>query len=544
MFATTSFAVIIQEDALTQDVKAAISEVFQDENITWIGHNVYAFDNPFLALRGFDPPAHYEDTLLMSYSIYPDVKGVHGLKNLARTLLGVESWEESIEQHGGYAEVPPDILAEYAARDGIYNAHVFRILREKARPSYEIVLRDVARMIQAIITRGIRINEPVLAEYKEWVEQEIENLEQQIRQATHKDFNPRSSQQVAKLLFEDLGLPVITLTEKGRPSVAAEVLEALAGQTNSPILHMIKDHRSASKVLSTYLKPIEESLANGRARPILSCTATVTGRLAGGIWLTFLRPEKNRFAHRMRDLIVADEGNLIVYADYSQAELRVAACESGDAILQEVFQSGKDPHGQTASIIFGADWKTKPNAKELRSVAKQINFLTLYGGGAHRLIDSVYKATGVKLSEKQANSILNRFYSGYSDLLHWIYYIHELIMTEKAVETQFGRIRRFGLFHNEGAIAAAKREGVNFVIQSTTNDLNLLAATRIEKLPEFEILLLVHDSIIAQVPEDYAEEGLRRMIEIMESLPKEIYSDFVPFVAEGGIGKTWGEAAK
>lgn len=524
------------------------------------GHNL-AFDNAVLEANGINPPEHAEDTLLLHY-ITDEQPDRHGLKDIAIRLLRVEDWEAPIkevlkscpiEHVHHYGCIPKQVLYKYAAKDVTYNGAIQKILAEqvdslpKGRYLYETVLWPASELVREIKVRGLRIDVGLLENSIQYMRKEAERIERELQTLVQlEDFNPRSPMQIANYLFEVLSMPVLGATEKGRPSTSEEALSLLEehltknGHQNAEqairFIGLLKEYRQAAKILNTYLIPIyEQCHLTGRAYPDLLIHGTVTGRLSGGVWLTLPRETTNKYAGIVRSLVIPDDGCVLISADFDQIELRVGAVESKDEVFRQVFLNGEDPHAATADALFGPQWRDRPDAKEWRQKGKTFNFAAWYGASAKKLAES----TGV--SEVAAQTLLMRFYQAHPRILEWKREVALFLQKNGYVESFFGRRRRVDVLTdaNWGEIL---REAVNFPIQATANDLNLIAAHYIWRTCDLPILFLFHDSILTQVPDNgNAQDIARTIVEVASQRVRDVYSDFVPFTMDFEIRERWGK---
>ena len=550
--------------------KEKLSNIFNNYRFTWYGHNLQ-FDNGYLLSHGIQPPSEFIDTMLISYAV-DERTGIHGLKDLAQRILGVDDWSAGLDElmknlrtewktkktkatkagqqpppEPNYGDIPRDVLFEYAAKDVVYNGLIVKPLQrrlnqmEKGQSLYDTIFRPTSKLLTSIELHGFRVDIALLKEATRQYEQMNDEIERELAAlAGSRTFNPRSPDQVAHVLFNKFKLTPVEFTPKGKPSTSKDVIETLAGSVdkNTPegrFLSLMLDSRALTKVIGTYFGNIwaEVQTGGGRVHPRLNMHATTTGRLTGGVWLTLPREEKNRFASIIRYLVIADEGHVICASDYDQAELRVVTIEAKDELYRKVFINGEDPHAATTDLLFGTDWRTKPNPKEWRQIGKMTNFLILYGGGPSKLAQSANIDIGL------ATQAINTYFLKHPAIKKYFDNIMEGVIKNGYVESFFGRRRRFEL-QTEQNFDFIRREACNMPIQATANDLNLLAASQVNS--RHNVLLVMHDSIETQLPEAQAEEFAEEISRTMSDVARVHYSDYVPFTADYGIGGSWGEA--
>jgi DNA polymerase-1 len=270
----------------------------------------------------------------------------------------------------------------------------------------------------------------------------------------------------------------------------------------------------------------------------LAIHGTTTGRLTDKMWLLIPRTGTNRFTERLRYLVLPDPGHVLLHIDYDQAELRVVTVEAQDEIYRSVFLVGGDPHAATADDLFGPGWRDLPpdQAKEKRTHAKTVNFGILYGQGARGMAESA----GVPVNVAQA--WLARYWATHTAIKDWADNIRHQVHTSGIIETHFGRKRRYTLILDDKTAADIEREAVNFPIQSTAAELLYLSAIETAKRPDMpRLVLLNHDAMLLSCQPERAELVLAELQEIMARVPREQYTDYIPFTADASYGASWGD---
>ena len=382
--------------------------------------------------------------------------------------------------------------------------------------------------------KGMLIDRAYFDNLKKEYEDEVKKLEQAVCASAGKDFNVNSPIQLSEILFTDLGLPTkgIKKTSRGY-STGAKELDKL--KDFHPIIEKIIEYREAAKLLSTYIIPIPELAdKNNRIHTTFTQNVTATGRLSSLNPNLQNIPVRTEEGKRIRAGFVAPKGKVLVSADYSQFELRLAAILSGDEKLIEDFNSGIDIHTKTASEAFHVPFTEV--TKNQRRAAKVINFGIIYGMSVKGLSD----ATGMPIYEAK------QFIDDYFKLRAPIKKKLESILTQAReqgyVETFYGRRRPTPDVKSSNWVIrqAAERAAANMPIQGTEADLMKRAMINVDQaLPEgAELVMQVHDSLIVECDEKSAEAVAKILKKEMESVAPELA---IKLAVEVTIGKNWGE---
>jgi DNA polymerase-1 len=350
------------------------------------------------------------------------------------------------------------------------------------------------------------------------------------------EFNIRSSQQLAAVLFDTLGLPTKGKTPGGAPSTSSTVLERLRAEHD--IIERILEYRMLDKLKSTYLEPLPQLVdESGRLHTTFNQLATATGRLSSSSPNLQNIPIRGEFGPRMRRCFAAGEGSLLVAADYSQIELRILAHLSQDPTLLEAFRSGADIHAATAGLIF--DKSPADVAKDERRGAKTINFGLLYGMGPRKLADEL----GVPL--KEAKAFIARYFEKLTKLKAFYDEILESARTHGYVTTLAGRRRLLRDINSRNANlrSQAERQAINTRVQGSAADIIKMAMVQAHGDGELDrlgarLILQVHDELVMEAPPKTARDAAERLASIMSS----VYELDVPLVVDRGVGSTWEEA--
>ena len=500
----------------------------------------HIFANHGVALRGI-----VEDTLLQSYVLESDKP--HDLGSLAARHCGLATISyDAVTGKGAarisFAQVEVGRAAEYAAEDADVTLRVHQVLRPQlaAAPELESLYRDlelpVAEVLFRIERNGVLIDAATLARQSDELGRKIMALEAEAQQLAGQPFNLNSPKQLAEILFNQQGLPVVKKTPSGGPSTDEEVLEKLA--EDYPLPKKILEHRSLAKLKNTYTDKLPKMInpATGRVHTSFAQAVAVTGRLASSDPNLQNIPIRTAEGRRIRSAFVAPAAHRIVSADYSQIELRIMAHLSDDPRLLEAFARGEDVHRATAGEIFGVT--PIEVSSEQRRAAKVINFGLIYGMSAFGLA----KQIGV---DRGAAAYMDRYFARYPGVARYMEETRAVARDKGYVETVFGR--RLWLpeirSSNAGRRQGAERAAINAPMQGTAADLIKRAMLAVQDWLDREqlqtlLVLQVHDELVLEVPEtelDAVREALPKLMGGVARLK-------VPLLVEVGVGADWDAA--
>lgn len=381
---------------------------------------------------------------------------------------------------------------------------------------------------------GVEICPEIFAKMSVEFASEISKIEKEIFEIAGREFNVASPLQLSKVLFEDLSLPTKGIKKsKNGFSTGQKELDKL--REYSPIIEKIEQFREFSKLKSTYVDALPK-LADekNRIHSNFAQDVTTTGRLSSSNPNLQNIPIRSELGRRIREGFVAKKGNLLVSADYSQFELRLAAVLANDKPLIETFEKDLDIHAKTASEVFGVP--IDEVSKEQRRVAKIINFSVLYGVGAHNLSGTI----GVGFYE--AKKYIEEYFNAHKPIRELMDNTLKKAQDEGFVETFFGRRRPMPDIKSSNFMIRemAKRAAQNMPIQGTEADLMkramLAVDEKIVKAGLGEQILQIHDSILVEVPAENAENVAEILKREMENVAPELN---VKLKVEVSIGKDW-----
>lgn len=496
------------------------------------------FDTLFIEYHmGIKLPIRH-DAMLMGTAF--DLASEHGLKYMAKTYLGVQDWDVSTKEKTSSDDSK---VIPYLKCDVNYTFGLFVFFMRHMRPDqirvYERILRPAYLMYRDIERTGIYIDrkglEKIKAEYKKNEVEKLAELEK-----LH-PINWNSPAQVANVLFNVEGLPQIKLSEKtGKPSADAKVLKKLVSR-GYELPQKLIDYKFFYGANTKFLNKWGAYAAHdGRIHPNFNITNVVTGRTSCSD-PNLQQVPRNR---ELRSLFRAPEGRTFFEADYSQLELRIAADYANEPTMLRIYEEGGDIHTETAKSLSGTDTPTK----EQRNKAKAVNFGFLYGMSARGFIEYAFDSYGQVFTKAEAEKYRELFFAKYSRLLPW----HEEMAQEcemlGGVSNRFGRFRSLPKIYSQQGWerGEAVRRAINTPVQGTGSDLLIMSAVQIHKElgPKYDVKIVgtVHDSILAECPDEHAEivESEIRRIMCNPDICKEFGVTFkVPLECDVGVGP-WG----
>jgi len=501
----------------------------------------HIFANHGVQLRGIA-----EDTLLQSYVLESDKP--HDLGSLAARHCGLATISyDAVTGKGAnrisFAQVELARAAEYAAEDADVTLRVHQALRPQlaAEPQLESLYRDlelpVAEVLFKIERNGVLIDAATLAQQSDELGRKIMVLEAEAQQLAGQPFNLNSPKQLAEILFNQQGLPVVKKTPSGGPSTDEEVLEKLA--EDYPLPKKILEHRSFAKLKNTYTDKLPKMInpATGRVHTSFGQATAVTGRLASTDPNLQNIPIRTPEGRRIRSAFVAPANHRIVSADYSQIELRIMAHLSDDPRLLEAFAQGEDVHRATAGEIFGLT--PIEVSSDQRRAAKVINFGLIYGMSAFGL------AKQIGVDRSAAAAYMDRYFARYPGVARYMEETRALARDKGYVETVFGR--RLWLpeikSSNAGRRQGAERAAINAPMQGTAADLIKRAMLAVQDWLDAEklqtlLVLQVHDELVLEVPDIELEAVRKELPKLMGGVAQLK----VPLLVEVGVGANWDAA--
>jgi DNA polymerase I-like protein with 3'-5' exonuclease and polymerase domains len=528
----------IDTECFDEESERLLQELFHKKIVVF--HNA-KFDMAFFEYHfNFEFP-RFEDTMLLHYLI-DENPGTHGLKQLAIKYTKYGDYEKPMydwidqyrKEHGilkndfTWDSIPFDVMKIYAGMDAavtylLYEKFIKIKQNKRLAKVYDEILIPGCRFLTDIQDNGVPFDKVRLLKSQSLMQQEIDDAvaelykEPAIRkfeEINGKDFNPNSTVQLRSLLFDYVGLnPTGKKTGTGAHSTDAEVLETLSQQSHIPGL--ILNIRQKSKIKNTYLDKILPQLdRDSRLRTGFNLHGTTSGRLSSSGKLNMQQlPRDNPI---VKGCIKAAPGHKIVAMDLTTAEVYVAAVLAKDTALMDVFRSGGNFHSTIAHKVFKLPCKVEEVAElysTQRQAAKAVTFGIMYGAGAAKISEQVTKDSGKYFSKQEAQEVIDEYFNAFHKLKQWITDNQKFIQQNGFIYSFFGRKRRLPnvASTDKGIQSHSIRSGLNFLVQSAASDINLLGAIDMSEWikangKKARIFALVHDSILAEVPEDEIEE--------------------------------------
>jgi DNA polymerase-1 len=522
--------------------------LLEDPGVLKIGHDIKAAAH--LLSRYGITIAPYDCTMLMSY-VLDGGQFEHTIETLARRCFEYELTPlKELVGTGksliAFAEVAPEKARDFAAEraDAVLRLHMLlkaRLVRDRMTAFYETIERPLAPVVAAMECEGIKVDPAALAELSRDFARRIADIEQAVFRAVGNDFNIGSTKQLGDVLFEKLGLPGGKKGKTGAYGTDASILEELAPLHEVP--GQVLEWRQLTKLKSTYADALAEEIDrdSGRVHTSYALAVAATGRFSSNNPNLQNIPIRTEEGRRIRRAFIAEPGHLLLSADYSQIELRLAAHVCDVPELRQAFRDGIDIHALTASQVFSV-----PLAQmdaNTRRRAKAINFGIIYGISAFGLGQQI----GVPQAEAAA------YIRAYFDRFPAIRAYMERIKTDCRrtgyVETIFGRKCFIPAIRdaNPARRAGAERQAINAPLQGSAADIIKRAMARIpaalarERL-RARMLLQVHDELLFEAPEAEVEHTAQIVKAVMEGACAPHCELSVPLVVETGWAESWDEA--
>lgn len=538
----------VDTECIDEECEQLMQELFNKKRVVF--HNAKFDLQWFMYHFNFEFP-HFEDTMLMHY-MFDENPGTHGLKQLAikHTEYGdyeaeLENWIADYRKRTGILKesfswdlVPFEVMKNYAAMDSVVTYLLFEKFEaaltknEKLYWVYKNILIEGCRFLCSVEGNGVPFDMTRLEFGQKRMQEDIDaavtelksfpEVQQFIRDKG--EFNPNSTLQLRTLLFDYIGLePTGKKTGTGADSTDAEVLGKLAEK--HPVPKHILEIRQKVKIKTTYLDKIIPAMdRDGRLRTNFNLHGTTSGRLSSSGKLNMQQlPRDNP---TVKGCIKAKAGNKIVAMDLTTAEVYCAAVLAQDKALQKVFQDGGNFHSTIAKQVFRLPCEVDEVAEHYsaeRQQAKAVTFGIMYGAGPAKISEQVTKDSGKYFSPTEAKQTIDDYFAAFPKLRQWLNTTQQFIQANGFIYSYFGRKRRLpNVFSQDKGIASHEvRSGVNSLVQSVASDVNLLGAIDMQKYIQktgmkSKIFALVHDSILAEVPEEEIELYSQKLAEFVQ----------------------------
>ncbi|MFG1430492.1 DNA polymerase I [Xanthobacter sp. V2C-8] len=528
---------------------AALKPMLEDAGTLKIGHNA-KYDVLMLSRYGITV-APIDCTICISYALDAGLNG-HGMDELSERHLGHTPIAFTEVAGKGKARVTFDKVAlepatRYAAEDADVTLRLWlalkpRLVAEGRTTVYETLERPLIPVLTRMEARGIAIDKALLARLSSEFAQGAARVEDEISELAGEKINVGSPKQIGDILFGKMGLPGGSKTPTGAWSTKANVLEELA-ETGHPLPQKILEWRQLAKLRSTYTDALPNFVNRDthRVHTSYALAATTTGRLSSSDPNLQNIPVRTEEGRRIRRAFVAEAGNRLVSADYSQIELRLLAEIAEIPALRQAFQEGLDIHAMTASEMFNVPVKDMP--PEVRRRAKAINFGIIYGISAFGL------ANQLGIPREEAGQYIKRYFERFPGIRDYMEATKAFCREHGYVETLFGRRCHYPEISakNPSIRAFNERAAINARLQGTAADIIRRAMIRMEPALDAaklsaRMLLQVHDELVFEVAEAEVEKTLPLVRHVMETAAAPAVHLAVPLNVDARAAANWDEA--
>jgi DNA polymerase-1 len=532
-----------KEQVKLNDFIEAISIVLSKPDIQKVGQNL-KYDIGVLANYDVTVRGIKFDTMIAAYLLNPDRRS-YNLSALAEDVLQRKliEYDELLQSNLFYADVDVESAAQYAGQD----AHVAwlvmqklkeRINKENLNKVFEEIEMPLVPILQEMERNGVKLDTDLLYSLSTVFETELVELQKQLYALAGSEFNLNSPKQLSDVLFNKLGISTKGLKKtKTGISTDSSVLEKLLG--THPLPALLLRYRMLSKLKNTYVDvlPAMISKKTGRLHAKFNQAITATGRLSSSDPNLQNIPIQTEEGRRIREAFIADEGNLILSADYSQIELRILAHMSEDETLIEAFKNDIDIHAKTAREIMNLSEKEEITSA-LRRIGKTINFGVIYGMSGFRL------GKQLEIPVSVANQYIENYFNKYPSVKEFFARLTNEALEQGFVTTIFGRKRIItDIDTSERDKGFAIRAAINAPMQGTAADLIKMAMIRIDKrikelnMP-IKMIMQIHDELVFECAASYSVQARDEIIKAMEN----VISLKVPLRVDCAFGKNWQEA--
>ncbi|GBF57963.1 DNA polymerase I [Candidatus Phycosocius bacilliformis] len=531
------------------DVLARLKPVLEDDAILKIGQNL-KYDLSVMAQHGI--AIHpIDDTMLMSFAVDAG-RNSHGMDDLSLRLLGHQpiAFKDVCgtgKSQISFDQVPIDRATAYAAEDADITLRLWHILKprlvqERCTTVYETLERPLVPVIAAMEQAGVKVDVAELSRLSLDFAQRMTGLEAQAHEQAGENFNLGSPKQLGDILFGKMALPGGKKTATGQWATGADALEDLAAQGHD-LPRTIVDWRTLAKLKSTYTDNLKDAIdaRTGRVHTSFNMVGAATGRLSStdpNLQNIPIRTEEGR---RIRKAFVAEPGNLLISADYSQIELRLLAHVGDIPQLKRAFIDGHDIHAMTASEMFGVPLDGMDPM--VRRKAKAINFGIIYGISAFGL------ARQLSIPQGEARDYIAMYKQRFPGIQAYMDAMKTMAREKTYVETIFGRRCWVPGIHakSQAEQAFAERQAINAPLQGAAADIIKRAMIRLpaalkEAGLSARMLLQVHDELVFEAPASQAEATCALVAKVMERAALPAVALTVPLVVEARAASTWAEA--
>lgn len=505
--------------------------------------NILANGSPAIEMRGVAYDTMLESYVLNSTATRHDMDSL-AQKYLDHTTIAFEDIAGKGAKQLTFNQITLDKAGPYAAEDADITLRLHYALQARLAqtPSVQPVLTDIEMPLVPVLARierqGALVDAELLKVQSGELGVKMTELELRAYELAGETFNLGSPKQLGTILYDKLGMPVLSKTAKGQPSTAEAVLDELAEQ-GYPLPEVLMQYRSLSKLKSTYTDKLPGQInpRTGRIHTSYQQAVAATGRLSSSDPNLQNIPIRTAEGRRIRQAFVASPGYKLLAADYSQIELRIMAHLAKDEGLLHAFRNDLDVHRATAAEVFGV--ALEDVTTDQRRSAKAINFGLIYGMSAFGL------AKQIGVDRKQSQDYIDRYFARYPGVLAYMERTRAQAAEQGFVETLFGRRLYLPDINakNPALRKGAERTAINAPMQGTAADIIKRAMVKVdnwlsESGLDARVILQVHDELVLEVREDLVEQVKD---EIRQHMSQAAQLD-VPLLVEAGVGANWDEA--
>jgi len=517
------------------------------KNKLLIAHNV-KYDYIVLKRAGLDLEGEFWDTMIADYLLHPTQRHsleACSLREFDHEMIHLKDLIGTGKKQITFDLVSTEQAADYSAEDAwitfkLYEIYSKQLEQNELTELFNNVEMPLFKVLAHMEMNGVYIESSILSTISKKNQKTISELTSKIYDIAGYQFNLNSTQQLGKVLFEDLKIPPVKKTKTGY-STDVTVLERLMHKHE--IARLLMEYRQLTKLESTYVTALPKLINERTDRVHSSFNQTVasTGRLSSSNPNLQNIPIRTGSGKEIRKAFtLSDSEFVILSADYSQIELRILAFLSGDPNLIDAFSKGLDIHSQTASIIYNKS--IKEVSPEERSYAKVINFGLMYGMGPQRIHREL------NISQREAVDFIENYFAKFPTIRTYLDRGLEEANKKGYVETILGR-KLFlpDLYSRDNRRAGdARRVAINMPIQGSAADIIKLAMINLENKikddPDIKMIIQVHDELVFEVRETALERAKKLIIVEMESALPDEYARIVKVTVDIGVGKDWYEA--
>jgi DNA polymerase-1 len=533
-----------------RDALALLKPLMEDKSVLKVAQNL-KYDLVVMNRHGIDV-APYDDTMLISYVLDAGVSGGHGMDALAERWLGHKTIHYKDVAGSGRSTMTFDFVdidkaTAYAAEDADVTLRLWLVLKPRLAAKslvsvYERLERPLVPVLSNMEQRGISVDRQILSRLSGELAQGAARLEDEIYALAGERLNIGSPKQLGDILFGKMGLPGGSKTKTGQWSTSAQVLEELAAEGHE-LPRKIVDWRQLTKLKSTYTDALPGYVHpdTKRVHTSYALAATTTGRLSSSEPNLQNIPIRTAEGRKIRTAFIADKGNKLISADYSQIELRVLAHMADIPQLRQAFADGIDIHAMTASEMFNVPVEGMPS--DVRRRAKAINFGIIYGISAFGL------ANQLSIPREEASDYIKRYFERFPGIRDYMDSTKAFARENGYVETIFGRRAHYPEIRSSNPQHRAfnERAAINAPIQGSAADIIRRAMVRMDdaladaKLSA-RMLLQVHDELIFEAPDGEVEATLPVVRAVMENAAMPAIALKVPLQVDARAADNWDEA--